>query len=177
MCNLDQVSPKRAFGLDPVSSINIPHRAIQVMEPANGGLRPNALAPLPVATPPSERVPPDTIQDEEIEDTKLEIKGNDAWNNAFRDACNKRTPAERAALLQTSSISHLFSQLEKEHSEHSQICAFEKGAKILGGILNGLNFLLNLASPVANIEPCTSSALAIVRLVTTVSRLILIKAA
>ncbi|KXL48958.1 hypothetical protein M433DRAFT_2704 [Acidomyces richmondensis BFW] len=167
MCNLDQVSPKRAFGLDPVSSINIPHRAIQVMEPANGGLRPNALAPLPVATPPSERVPPDTIQDEEIEDTKLEIKGNDAWNNAFRDACNKRTPAERAALLQTSSISHLFSQLEKEHSEHSQICAFEKGAKILGGILNGLNFLLNLASPVANIEPCTSSALAIVRLVTT----------
>lgn len=101
---------------------------------------------------------------------KLVIKGDDAWNRAFRQACATRDAQDRAALAQTDDICEMFTELERKSMEHKQASCFQRGARSLGSVLNGLNFLLSLSDPVSNIEPCTSSALAIVKAVTSVRR-------
>ncbi|KAI7363340.1 hypothetical protein KC354_g6557 [Hortaea werneckii] len=97
------------------------------------------------------------------------VNGDDIWNNAFRKACEGRSPQEKEKLAQTRHPDDLFERLQEEHKRKADDSVLQKGFSRIEPALRRLNFTLDVLEPISNIEPCASSALAIVRMVATVA--------
>lgn len=97
------------------------------------------------------------------------VIGEDIWNNAFREACKRRSPQEIVKLAKTRHPNDLFERLQKEYNRKADESVLQKGFNWMEPVLRGLNFTLDVLDPISGIEPCASSVLAIVRMVATVS--------
>ena len=86
-------------------------------------------------------------------------------SSAFREACTKRNSAEKLALADQHEVKELFMQLSNTNAVHQKNSYLRKGVELLRPIIKGLNFTLNIANPLAIIEPTAVSGLAVVQIV------------
>ncbi|KAI7152975.1 hypothetical protein KC349_g8663 [Hortaea werneckii] len=103
------------------------------------------------------------------------VNGDDIWSNAFRKACEGRSPQEKEKLAKTRHPDDLFARLQEEHKRKADDSVLQKGFSRIEPVLRRLNFTLDVLEPISNIEPCASSALAIVRMVATVATAALVE--
>lgn len=95
----------------------------------------------------------------------------DIWSAAFREAV-EGLGEDIASALSGKSAERLFLELEKFEREAAHKSAFLRGLERLRSLkvpLDTLKLALDLASPLANLEPTASTVLGVVRSVTMVS--------
>ena len=83
--------------------------------------------------------------------------------SAFRKACAKRSSEEQVDLSTRRTIAEIFSELECTDAEHLECSYARKGIQLVGRATRGLNFTLDLVSPVVCFEPAAACGLAVVK--------------
>jgi hypothetical protein len=97
---------------------------------------------------------------------------SDIWSAAYREAVDSLGKDINIAILKGENVAQLFRQLE-EIEKDGQESVFLRGVKYLHSLqvpLERFKLALDLATPLTNIEPTTSTVFAVVRGVTAVSR-------
>lgn len=99
------------------------------------------------------------------------IGSSDLWSAAYREAVESFKEMD-IAVLEGQSVAQLFQSLEDIEKEATHESAFSRGVKYLRSIqvpLERFKLALDLASPLANIEPTATTVVGVVRSVTAVS--------
>jgi hypothetical protein len=96
---------------------------------------------------------------------------SDIWSAAYREAV-EGLGEEIASALSGKSVERLFKELEEIEREATHESAFLRGVQRLRSLktpLDTFKLALDLASPLANLEPTASTVFGVVRSVTAVS--------
>jgi hypothetical protein len=100
------------------------------------------------------------------------IVSSDLWSAAYREAVESFGKDVDAAILVGTNAAQLFAELEGIDKGTSQQSAFLRGVAYLRSIqvpLERFKLALDLASPLASLDPAASSVIGVVRSVTAVS--------
>lgn len=100
------------------------------------------------------------------------IVSSDLWSAAYREAVESFGKDVDAAILVGTSAAQLFAELEDIDKGTSQQSVFLRGVAYLRSIqvpLERFKLALDLASPLASLDPAASSVIGVVRSVTAVS--------
>jgi hypothetical protein len=96
----------------------------------------------------------------------------DLWSTAYREAVESLGEDIDIAMLKGRNVEQLFKELGEIDNEATQDSAFLRGVKYLRSIqvpLERFKLALDLASPLASLDPTASTVFGMVRGVTTVS--------
>jgi hypothetical protein len=97
---------------------------------------------------------------------------SDIWSTAYREAVDSLGKDIDVAILKGENVAQLFRQLEEIDREAAQESVFLRGVRYLHSLqvpLERFKLALDLASPLANIEPTAGTVFGVVRGVTAVS--------
>lgn len=97
---------------------------------------------------------------------------SDLWSAAYREAVNLLGNDINVAILKGENVAELFRQLDEIDKEATQDSVFARGVKHLRSLqvpLERFKLALDLAAPLANIEPTAATVVGVVRSVTAVS--------
>lgn len=100
------------------------------------------------------------------------VASSNLWSAAYREAVESLGEEIDIAILKGENVTELFRQLEEIDEEVTQESTFVRGVKYLRSIqvpLEKFKLALDLASPLANIEPTATTVVGVVRSVTAVS--------
>lgn len=96
----------------------------------------------------------------------------DIWSAAYREAVDSLGDGMDIEALKGKDIAQLFKELEDTQSEVASKSAFSKGVRYLQTLqvpLERFKQVLDLASPLASLEPTAATVVGVVRCMTTVS--------
>ncbi|KAL8906672.1 MAG: hypothetical protein Q9171_006175 [Xanthocarpia ochracea] len=93
----------------------------------------------------------------------------DLWSAAYREAFSSLGEEEKSMISKGESIEKLFMTLAKTNEELAGDSLFRRGLQRLQAPLTNIKLALDIASPLAAIEPTASTAVGIVQSVTTVA--------
>ena len=93
----------------------------------------------------------------------------DLWSAAYREAFSSLGEEEKSMISKDESIEKLFMTLEKTNEEFAGDSLFRRGLQRLQSPLTNIKLALDIASPLAAIEPTASTAVGVVKSVTAVS--------
>ncbi|KFY59291.1 hypothetical protein V496_05718 [Pseudogymnoascus sp. VKM F-4515 (FW-2607)] len=105
-------------------------------------------------------------------DADLAIVSSNLWSAAYNEAVDSLGEGMNVAILKGENVAELFSQLEKVDKETTQESAFLRGVGYLHSLqvpLERFKLALDLAAPLANIEPTAAMAFGVVRSVTAIA--------
>lgn len=97
---------------------------------------------------------------------------SDIWSAAYREAVNSLGEDINRAIFKGENVAELFKQLGEMDKESAQDSAFVRGVKYLHSLqvpLENIKLALDLAAPLASIEPTAGTVFGVVRGVTAVS--------
>lgn len=100
------------------------------------------------------------------------IVSSDLWSAAYREAVENLGEDIDIAILQGKNVAQLFRKLEETEKDVSQESTFLRGVRFLHSLqvpLERFKLALDLASPLASIEPTATTVVGVVRSVTAVS--------
>lgn len=100
------------------------------------------------------------------------IVSSDIWSTAYREAVDSLGKDIDVAILKGENIAQLFRQLEEIDQEVAEETLFLRGVKHLKSLqvpLEKFKLALDVAAPLASIEPTTTIVFGVVRSVTAVS--------
>lgn len=120
------------------------------------------------------------IQERSLTTNRLTIDGeidgavvcSDLWSAAYREAVENLGEEIDIAILKGKNIEQLLRKLEEIERDVTQESAFLRGVKYLRSLqvpLERFKLALDLASPLANLEPAATTVFGVVRGVTAVS--------
>ncbi|KAH8695691.1 hypothetical protein BGW36DRAFT_429550 [Talaromyces proteolyticus] len=99
------------------------------------------------------------------------IVSSNLWSAAYREAVESLGEEIDVAILKGENVAQLFTKLEEIDKDVTQESAFVRGVRYLHSIQKPLETFkqaLDLASPLANLEPTASTVVGVVRSVTTI---------
>ncbi|KAK4042994.1 hypothetical protein C8A01DRAFT_44062 [Parachaetomium inaequale] len=97
---------------------------------------------------------------------------SDLWSAAYREAVNGLAEDTNIAILETVSVADLFKQLERIEKDAAQESVFLRGVEYLQSLqvpLQTFKLALDLASPLASIEPTAATVFGMVKGVTAIA--------
>lgn len=114
-------------------------------------------------------------------DDKLDsvIGSSDLWSAAYSEAVANLRDEIDIVILEGRSVTQLFTELEQLEREVAHESAFDRGVKWLRSLqvpLERFKLLLDLATPLANIEPTATTVVGLIKSVTAVNCYIYIPA-
>lgn len=101
-----------------------------------------------------------------------DIASSDLWSAAYREAVESLGEEIDPAALEGKNIAQLFRELEDIEKEVTHESAFVRGVRYLDSLqvpLENFKLGLDLAAPLANLEPTATTVVGVVRAVTAVS--------
>jgi hypothetical protein len=104
-------------------------------------------------------------------DTGCGVSSSNLWSAAYREAVKSLGEEIDIAILKGDNVAQLFRRLEEIDKEVTQESSFVRGVNYLRSIqvpLEKFKLALDLASPLANIEPIATTVFGVVRSVTAV---------
>ncbi|CRG85930.1 Cytoplasmic dynein 2 heavy chain 1 [Talaromyces islandicus] len=107
-----------------------------------------------------------------LADTDCGVASSNLWNAAYREAVESLGESIDIAILKGDNVAQLFHQLEEIDKDATQESTFLRGVKYLRSIqvpLEKFKLALDLASPLANIEPTATTVFGVVRSVTVIA--------
>lgn len=107
-----------------------------------------------------------------LDNTDSASATSDLWSAAYREAIDNMKEEIDVAILAGKGVEQLFSELEEFGSQATNESAFVRGVNCLRSLqvpLERLKLALDVASPLANLEPTTNAVFGVVRGVTAVS--------
>jgi hypothetical protein len=105
-------------------------------------------------------------------DTGCGVASSNLWSAAYREAVESLGEEIDIAILKGDNVAQIFRRLEEIDKEVTQESTFVRGVNYLRSIqvpLEKFKLALDLASPLANIEPTATTIFGVVRSVTAVS--------
>ncbi|KND93213.1 hypothetical protein TOPH_02393 [Tolypocladium ophioglossoides CBS 100239] len=106
------------------------------------------------------------------DDDKIIVASQDVWSTAYREAVDSLGQDVDAAILQGKSLEELFKKLEEINKERTQESAFVRGVRYLHSLqvpLETFKLALDIAIPIASMQPGASMTLGIVKGVTAIA--------
>lgn len=106
------------------------------------------------------------------DDIGSEVVSSDLWSAAYREAIHSLGEDIDVAILKGKNVAQIFKELEEVDKKANQESVFLRGVAYLHSIqvpLKNFKLALDLASPLTNLEPTTTTVFGVVRSVTAVS--------
>ncbi|KAL8927590.1 MAG: hypothetical protein Q9172_001300 [Xanthocarpia lactea] len=103
------------------------------------------------------------------ENDTVAYEPTDLWSAAYREAFSSLGEEEKSMISKGESIEKLFMTLEKTNEEFAGDSLFRRGLRRLQAPLTNIKLALDIASPLAAIEPTASTAVGVVQSVTAVA--------
>ncbi|GKZ25938.1 hypothetical protein AbraIFM66951_002452 [Aspergillus brasiliensis] len=97
---------------------------------------------------------------------------SDLWSAAYREAVENLRDEIDLVILEGKSVTQLFTELEQLEREVAHESAFDRGVKWLRSLqvpLERFKLLLDLATPLANIEPTATTVVGLIKSVTAIA--------
>lgn len=104
------------------------------------------------------------------------IVASDLWSAAYREAVDSLQDEIDVTILMGNNVAQLFQKLEEIEKDVTQESAFVRGVKFLHSIQNPLakfKLALDLASPLAQLNPVATTVVGVLQAVTAVSHYLL----
>lgn len=111
-------------------------------------------------------------QTDNADDNAIIVASSDLWSAAYREAVESLGEEIDIAILKGKNVARLFEELEEIEKEVTHESAFLKGVKYLRSLqvpLERFKLALDLATPLASLEPTANTVVGITRGVTAVS--------
>ncbi len=108
-------------------------------------------------------------------DVKEDDIHSDLWSKAYQEALNNMAGDLDTAILAGKNAEHMFKELERLDKKTSEQSAVMRGLRYLHSLqvpLQHLKFVLDIANPISAINPAASTAIGVVKSVTTASNLL-----
>ena len=99
------------------------------------------------------------------------IGSSDLWSAAYREAVENLRDEIDIVILEGKSVTQIFTELEQLEREVAHDSAFDRGVKWLRSLqvpLERFKLLLDLATPLANMEPTATTVVGLIKSVTAV---------
>lgn len=104
-----------------------------------------------------------------VEDATIEAGSTDLWSAAYREAVSSFGEEVKTVISKGEKIEKLFTSLEETNEKDAGDSLFRKGVRRLQAPLRNFKLALDMAKPLASIEPTASTAVGVVTSVTAVS--------
>lgn len=104
-----------------------------------------------------------------IKDDKATARSTDLWSAAYLEALYGFGDEVKSVILKGDRIERLLTSLEQTNKELAGDSLFRRGLRRLQAPLRNFKLALDLASPLASVQPTVSTAVGVVSCVTTVS--------
>lgn len=111
-----------------------------------------------------------------LDDVDGGIVASDLWSAAYREAVESVQDEMDITILKGSSVAQLFQKLEEIDKDVTQKSAFVRGMEFLHSVkkpLENFKLALDLASPLAELEPVATTVVGVLKSVTAVSHYLL----
>lgn len=94
---------------------------------------------------------------------------SDQWTKAYDEAVAQLDEETRALVSKGRDLQQLFDGLNETNEAHKSQSIFRRGLNRLQGPVQNFNLVLNIASPLAGLDPTSSAAVGVVESVTTLA--------